>query len=290
MLDVAPELRTAKCPYCASPQVVQRPPSHDRPNPTFVLAFVIPEARAKTIARDWVRGRWFAPSAFRDAEIGDTRGVYLPSFLYTASAHTTFNASIGENYQEQETYTTTDSEGKTVTRTRTVTKTEWRSLSGTHAEYVSDIFVTASRGIPNEELDAIEPFDLRALHRYTPKVVSGWIAEEPSLGSEECMQLAQQEALAEIGRRLTDFMPGDSHRDLQYQTVLRDQNAVLTLVPVWVLAVRYAEDKPVVRLLVNGQSGKLFGKRPISWVKVTLFVLTILALIAGVYFLFTEVL
>lgn len=290
MLDVAPEHRTAKCPYCASPQVVERPASPDRPNPTFVLAFVLPEERAKTIARDWARGRWFAPTAFRHAPIGDTRGVYLPSYLYTASAHTTYNASIGENYTETETYTTTDSEGKTVTRTRTVTKTEWRSLSGSHSEYVSDIFVTASRGIPNAELEAIEPFDLRALHRYTPKVVSGWTAEEPSLGPDECMQLAQQEALAEIGNRLGSFMPGDSHRDLQYQTVLREQNAVLTLVPVWVLAVRYADDKPVVRLLVNGQSGKIYGRRPLSWPKVILFVVTLLVLIVGLYFLFTEVL
>jgi hypothetical protein len=248
------------------------------------------EERAKTIARDWVRGRWFAPSGFRDAEINDTRGVYLPSYLYTASAHTTYNASIGENYTETETYTTTNSEGKTVTRTRTVTKTEWRQLSGSHSEYVSDIFVTASRGIPNAELEAIEPFDLRALHRYTPKVVSGWTAEEPSVLPEECMQTAQQEALAEIGKRLDSFMPGDSHRDLQYQTVLREQNAELTLVPVWVLAVRYAEDKPIVRLLVNGQTGQLFGKRPISWVKVVAFVLVILAIVVGGYFLLTEVL
>ncbi len=284
MLEVAPEYRTAKCPYCASPQVVQRPPSPDRPNPTFVLAFVLAEERAKRIARAWVRGRWFAPNAFKNAEIDDTRGVYLPSYLYTASAHTTYTARIGEKYTETQTYTTTDSAGKTVTRTRTVTKTEWRSLSGSRSEYVSDIFVTASRGIPNTELEAVEPFDLRALHRYTPKIVSGWTAEEPSLGPDACMQMAQQEALAEIGARLGQFMPGDSHTDLQYQTVLRDENAVLTLVPVWVLAVRYADDKPVVRLLVNGQSGVLYGDRPISWVKVVLFVVTLLAIAVGGYF------
>jgi hypothetical protein len=169
-----------------------------------------------------------------------------------------------------------------VTRTRTVTKTEWRSLSGQHAAYVSDIFVTASRGIPNHELDAIEPFDLRALHRYTPKVVSGWIAEEPSLLQQQCYALAREEALAEVGRRLNEFMPGDSFRGLQYQSQLHEENAVLSLVPIWVLAVRYRPDKPPVRMLVNGQSGRLYGKQPISWIKVTLAVLAVLALIAAV--------
>ena len=30
---------TAKCPYCASPSVVERPPQPGRPDPTFALGF-----------------------------------------------------------------------------------------------------------------------------------------------------------------------------------------------------------------------------------------------------------
>jgi len=36
-LHVESHLRTALCPYCASPSVVDRPPQHGRPLPTFAL-------------------------------------------------------------------------------------------------------------------------------------------------------------------------------------------------------------------------------------------------------------
>lgn len=282
-LEIEPDQRTGKCLYCGSPQVIDRPPSADRPNPTFALGFVVVPERALEVARRFVKGRLMAPQAFRKAEVREIRGIYLPCYLYTASAHSNYSASIGENYTVTETYTTTVN-GKTVTRTRTKVKTEWRSLSGSHSVYVADHVVTASRGLPNDELEAIEPFDMRALKRFGPKIVSGWVAEEPSIHPGHCIEMARREAGEHIGRELAQFMPGDTHRDLRFNTSFHNENLELTLLPVWVLPVRYAEDKPVVRLLVNGQTGKTFGKPPISWLKVTILVLSILAIIAGIIF------
>ena len=271
VLDIAPDQRTGKCVYCASPAVIERPPSPDRPNPTFALGFVVTQERALGMARDWVRrSSIFAPTAFRQAEIDDIRGIYVPAYLYCAVAHSNYRASIGENYTVTETYTTTDSQGRTVTRTRTRTETEWRELAGQHASFVCDYVVTASRGLSNAELEAIEPFDMRALHRYGTTLVSGWTAEEPSMLEAHCLELARQETLGGIGHALAGFMPGDSHRDLQYQTRLSEEDLELMLLPVWVLPVRYADDEPMVRLLVNGQTGAVSGKAPISKLKVAI--------------------
>jgi hypothetical protein len=52
-----------------------------------------------------------------------------------------------------------------------------------------------------------------------------------------------------------------------------------------VLAVRYRADKPPVRLVVNGQTGKLFGKAPLSWPKIAITVLFVIAAISGVVWL-----
>ncbi len=54
----------------------------------------------------------------------------------------------------------------------------------------------------------------------------------------------------------------------------------LTLVPIWVFAVRYDEKKPPLRILVNGQTGKVFGKIPISWAKIALIAGALTALVA----------
>jgi hypothetical protein len=276
-----PNQRTAKCLYCGSPTVADRPTSPDRPRPIFAIGFVVPNDRALEIARRWIRRPFFAPSAFRRAVPSEIRGLYLPAYLYSAAAFCDWAAQIGENYTVTESYTTTDAQGRSVTSTRTRVETEWRALGGKHAAYVSDRVVTASRGIGNDELEAIEPFDLRALRRYSPEIISGWAAEEPSLSHAECVELARGEAVAQVGALLGTFMPGDSHRELRYRTWLEREDLSLTLLPIWVLPVRYAPDKPLVRLLVNGQTGKLYGKAPLSKLKVALAIVFIVALVTA---------
>jgi hypothetical protein len=284
MLQVEAGHRTARCPYCASPTVVDRPP-HQGPSPTFALGFVVTRERALEMAKKWKRSTWFTPKAFKDGDVKETRGVYVPAYLYTAAAHVDYSAEIGENYTVVETYTTTDSKGNTVTRTRTRTVTEWRSLSGRWSAYVDDIVVTASKGLHNAELEAVEPFDLRALRRYTPKILSGWIAEDPSIDPTNCREMAKQEAVQKIGKRLAAFMPGDSHRDLNYRTQLVHEDQELVLLPVWVLAIPCDKEKPPVRVVINGQTGRLTGRPPRSAVMITVFVLSILAAIGLVVLL-----
>jgi hypothetical protein len=274
--------RTAQCPYCASPQVVERPPALDLPNPHFVLGFSLGRAAAEAVARRWLRSRsLFTVSGVRTARISDIQGVYLPVYLYSAAARSHFAASIGEHYTETEHYTTTDSNGHVQHHTRTVTRTEHRPLEGVRDEYVADVVVTASRGVPNDELEAVEPFDLRALRRYSPAMISGWIAEEPSLGFEACLAQSRAESLGVVGGNLTRFMPGDSHSDLRYQTQFRQESLVSVLAPLWVLALRYDERRPPFRLLVNGQTGAAHGKAPLSWRKITLAVGLGLLVVAG---------
>ncbi len=277
VLEVPAGLRTTQCPYCASPAVIETPRSPDVERPTFVLGFVVTQDDALARARKFIRSSWFAPTAFAKADITLTRGVYVPAYLYTAAADVSYSASIGENYTVVETYTTTNSKGQTVTRTRTKTKTEWRSLTGRWQSYLDDIVVTASRGLANQELEAVEPFDLRALVRYTPKVLSGWIAEDPSIASSECHRVARAEAQDSIAARLAEHMPGNRHRQLEWTTQVAQEDLELVLLPVWVLAVRYDEEKPPVRIIINGQTAALAGSRPRSWLKIGLTNVTILA-------------
>lgn len=274
--------RTAACPYCASPSVVERPASADRPNPAFVIAFGAGDELPRRALGTWVkRQSIFADSALSHAKVEDLKGIYLPAYLYSAVARSAYRAEIGENYTETETYTVTVN-GKTETRTRTVTKTEYRSLVGEHVGYVTDVIVTASRGLPNAELEAVEPFDLRQLRRYDPALVSGWITEEPSQLPDECMALARQEAVALEGRRLSEFMPGDSHRELIYKTRVEWETLDPVLVPVWVLAVRYRLDKPALRIVVNGQTGEAAGKAPLSPIKIGIAVALAVIAVIGI--------
>ena len=222
-----------------------------------------------------------APKSIRAAPLENVRSVYLPSYLYSAVANSEYSADIGENYTVVETYQTKDANGKTVTRTRTRTETEWRSLSGDHKMYVKDVVVSASKGLPNAELEAVVPFDLRVLKRFDPALISGWTAEEASIPKHRCKEEAHQETMQLIGQTLRRFMPGDLHRNLDYSSTLYNEAVSLSLLPLWIFAIKYDDKKPACRIVVNGQTGKAYGQVPKSLWKIFLVIMFVL-LIVGV--------
>lgn len=276
-------VRTATCPYCASPNFVERPAATGQPDPQFVVTFVGDSKVARSALDRWLGSRTvFADSALKRAKVEDIRGIYVPAYLYSAVAHTHYTAQIGEDYTETETYTVTDSDGKTRTETRTVTRTEWRPLSGYHVSYVTDVVVSASAGLSNAELERVEPFDLKQMRRFDPALVTGWIAEEFSRGATDCEKASHGEAVDQIGGKLRQFMPGDSYSDLAWKTEVAWQSMDPILVPVWVFAVSYRETKDPLRVVINGQTGKITGKVPLSVVKIVATIVVMLAAIAAI--------
>jgi hypothetical protein len=276
-------VRTQTCPYCASPNFVERPPAANQPQPELVVAFTGDAAGARRQLDDWLGSRtWFADARLRRARVEDLRGVYVPAYLYSAVAHTGYTASIGEHYTETETVQTRDKDGNKKAETRSVTHTEYRALSGHHVGYITDVIVSASAGIADRDLQAILPYDLLHLRRYTPAVVTGWIAEEFSRDADDCRRASRGEAVDEVGLRLRRFMPGDSHSDLSWRTSVQWETLDPILVPVWVFAVRYRDDRPPLRVVINGQTGAIAGKVPLMWWKIALAVAVLGALVAAI--------
>jgi hypothetical protein len=272
-------VRTETCPYCACPSFVERPPAEGQPDPRFVVCFRADQAAARRAIERWLGSRsWFADSVIKRATIEDLRGIYVPAYLYSAVAHTRYSAQIGENYTETETY---EKDGKT--ETRTVTRTEYRALAGTHVGYVTDVVVSASHGLSHAELGRVEPFDLRQMRRYQPALVTGWIAEEFSRTSAECERASRDEALDQIGGKLRRFLPGDSYSDLAWRSTVEWESMEPVLVPAWVLAVRYRPNKPPLRVVINGQTGKIGGRAPIAWWKIALALAVVAAIALGVW-------
>jgi hypothetical protein len=264
-------VHTETCPYCASGNFVERPPTANQPRPALIVAFTADCEGARRQLDRWLGSRtWFADARIRRARVEDLRGIYVPAYLYSAVAHTDYTASIGEHYTVTETRETTDADGHKSTETRSVTRTEYRPLAGHHVGYITDVLVSASAGLADAELHAIEPYDLLHVRRYSPVVTTGWIAEEFSRTPDDCRRASRGEALDEVGLRLRRFMPGDSHSDLSWRTQVAWESLDPVLVPVWVLAVRYRDDRPLLRVVINGQTGAIAGKVPLAWWKVAI--------------------
>ena len=268
--------RTARCLYCDSPSVIDRRATIDRPDPKFTIGFSVDRKRAGQLVRSFLGGKRTAPFGLKRAVAEKVHGVYVPAYLYSALAVSRYAARIGEDYW----VTTVSRDSKGRTKVRRERRTEDRGLQGSHRTYLGDVLVTASQGISNDEIEAIEPYRLEELRLYRPGLVAGWISEEPTLSWTECLSLARRESDTKVGRMLRAFMPGDSVRSLDHETGFEHEGADLTLLPVWVFAMRYVPGKPPVRVLVNGQTGKVWGMIPISWAKIGLIAAVVLGLLA----------
>lgn len=279
-------VRTETCPYCASPSFIERPACAGRPDPAFAVAFTGDARWARDRLVDWLgRRSMFADPALRHARVEDLRGVYLPAYLYSAVARSDYTAQIGEHYTEVETKTTRDEHGNKKTETRSVTRTEYRALSGQHVGYITDVLISASAALDQRTLAAVEPFDLRQLRRWTPALVSGWIQEEYSRDADECSRTSRAEAIDAVGDKLRAFMPGDSYSDLSWRTAVEWESLDPIVVPIWVFAVRYRDDKDLLRVVINGQTGRIAARVPLAWWKIAIAVGLAFAVVAAILYL-----
>lgn len=267
-ISVDPNQRSYTCPFCESTYVVEftRDETPRQP-PEFVVGFAVSPEAALTRFRAWLAsGGWYRPGDLAQAVLDDRlRGVYLPFWSFSMLARSRWNASIGEYWYRTETYTTREN-GRTVTRTRQVRETEWWDLRGQHHRYYSGYLVSGSRGLSQADCLSVQPFHLAALKRFAPFFLAGWLSEEYSVERGQAEAVSRAEFARQAQQHVAAFLPGDTHRELHVQTEFSQVQSDLILLPVYLLSYQYAGKR--YRFLINGQTGKVVGQRPISWAKI----------------------
>ncbi|MFZ5832878.1 MAG: zinc ribbon domain-containing protein [Planctomycetota bacterium] len=276
------EHRSYTCPFCESTYVVEFDPAQSgRQRPEFVIGFAVTHEQAQDRFRKWLGdNQWFRPGDLKAAEVVERlRGVYLPFWSFSMLAESRWRASIGEHWYRTETYTVIV-KGKPETRTRRVQETEWWPLSGEHHEYYSGFLVSGSRGLTQADALRIMPFHLPALKRYAPYFLAGWLSEEYSVDRTSALQTCQQEFYRREQNAVAAHLPGDTYSKLQVDTRFSQVNSDLVLLPVYLLSYRYQER--VYRFLMNGQTGRVAGDKPLSYTRIGSAVGVAVAVIAAI--------
>lgn len=268
-----------RCDFCGSAALVPYEQTEAPIHPESLLPFKIAEAAVRETVRRWYRTRWFAPNRLKSAAMTDTvQGVYLPYWTFDARADADWTAESGYYYYTTETYR--DSNGQT--RTRQVRHIRWQPSSGQLDHFFDDELVSASKGVNEEILRQIEPFPTDQLTAYSPNYLAGWLAEQYQIDLIAAAQKSRKRMDAQLERMCARQVPGDTHRNLRVQTRYSSQTFKHILLPVWLLSYAYGKNK--FQVLVNGYSGKIAGRYPKSWIKITALVLAI-AMIAGIAWL-----
>ncbi len=279
-VDSPREQRSLRCPFCDSAYVAELPiEQRTAQRPEFIIGFEVSREKAQELFFQWIgKNSFFRPGDLvTKAATEKQQGVYIPFWHFSMIAMSDWSAQIGEYWYRTETYTVKNSDGKSEVRTRTVQETEWWPLSGIYRKYYSGYLVSASKGLPQQEALAIQPYRLNTMMRYRPMYLAGWMSEEYSVSRETAMAATEQEFRTRDYNAINAFLPGDVRSSLTVHTNLDVGGSDLVLLPIHVLSYRY-RDK-VYRFLVNGQTGKTYGEKPWSGSKIAAVVIALVLLL-----------
>lgn len=261
------------CPFCGSSNVNVDAHKHRVITPEGILLFKIDKNKAYQAFKKWIGSGWFHPNDLKNVTtLEKIQGVYVPFWTYDAQTESYWTAEAGYYYYETEYVTDANGEQKAVQ----VQKVRWIPVAGDYNHFFDDVTVVASKGITQDRIQKIYPYDFKQLINYEPKLLVGWQSELYGIDVKKGFQIADKIMDEYIYNECAKLIPGDTYRFLEVRTHKYDITFKHILLPVWISAYRY--NGKVYQVVVNGQTGKISGEKPLSWTKIFFFILFIIGL------------
>lgn len=236
------------CPFCDS-AIVADVTTQRKIVPQGVLPFKVLEKQAHVEMRAWLIGRWFAPNNIEaESRAEHFNGIYVPVWTYDSGTTTSYHGRRGRRVGS----------GKN-------RRTSWTNVSGTVTGAFDDVLVSGTKSVSAEFKDALGPWKTSDLETYQTEFLAGFRAENHTLGLEDGFFEAQRYMRTVITDWIRKDIGGDRQKITSSSTSFNDQTFKHILLPVWIT--HYSLDKNRYRLSVNGCTGKVYGQRPFSRLK-----------------------
>ena len=251
------------CPYCGSNQVMEAK-EIDTIAPGGVCVFRITEKEAIDNFKIWIKRRIFCPGkAKKNAKPGKIKGIYLPYWTFDTDTKSQYTGKYGIDKSY------TDDEGNKST------KTDWYRTAGYYEEFINDELVIATNRHDESILKGVEPFDTEDNVLYKPEYVAGFGAERYSVGLKEAFNKAKEYIKHHLVNKIQSKIKNDNNADkasvTEIETVFSNVKYKYLLLPIWISSFKY-NDK-IYQFMINGQTGKVSGKTPISFIRVAIAVI-----------------
>ena len=245
------------CPYCGSTQVMPVDNDEDVIAPGGVVPFEITKEKATQLFKSWMKGKLFAPNdAKKSCEAKNFSGIYLPYWTYDSQTTSPYEVKLG--------FDSTDSDGHTTT--------SYKTYRGIYERFIDDETVYASKKTVNPSINAVSQFDFTKLKPYNPEYISGFVAERYTLGLDDGWEQAkgfiQRTLKSHLGSKLKSTYKADRVGTINLSTVYDKVTFKYLLAPIWMASFKF--NGKVYNFVVNGQTGKVAGKAPISWLRVAI--------------------
>ncbi len=273
---VEPERVKVRCGFCGSDKVNVEAYEHRYHQPQGIIPFYESLEQAQTSFKKWIKKGLFHPSKLkRSAAIENLHGVYLPFWTYDANTSSSWSGDAGYHYTQ-----TVRMSVNGRMQSKQVTKIRWQFKSGNLNHFFDDILVAASQGIEQEMVERILPFRLEEVVNFDPRLMIGWEAEIYDTEVNKGWQKADKIMDYKIRHMCSAQLGGDTQRNLRVQSDKCDQTFKHIILPVWVCS--YIYQNKVYRFLINGQTGRVYGQKPLSWIKIGFCILLFILFIAAI--------
>ncbi len=271
-----------RCDFCGSASLVPYDQVKESIRPESLMPLKVSETQVREMIRQWYGQRWFAPSSLGTKAMTDTvRGVYLPYWTFDAHVDAQWEAESGYYYYETESYR--DANGNV--SQRQVQRVRWQPSSGSFSHFFDDDIICASKGINHDLLGKVEHFPTKELVPYNAGYLAGWTVERYQIDLIQAARSSRANMEAQLQQMIGSQVPGDTYRNLQIAANWSGQTFKHILGPIWLLTYEYHGRS--FQVVINGYTGAIAGKHPISAWKVILLILGVLVL-AGIIAFFAN--
>jgi len=263
--EVATDETTAAtfCFFCHNPVIMKgRLTGEQAPDRVIPFAFSREEAKEKLI--EWCRGRRYIDDGFfSDMQLEKLSGVYFPFYVVNSRVE----ASLSAQSQSLKVWVLGDIE---------YTETSVYAHSRAGEVTVSGLTLKAIDREDAELLNGVYPYDLSAQKEFSMGYLSGFLAEVRNQGREQLQPQATQTARTAAAELLEDTISG--YGAVTGQNLLVDgmeEDWKYALLPAYMMTYRYKDE--LYYFAMNGQTGKVAGRVPVSRPKLNRLLITITA-------------
>lgn len=254
-LMATPETAATKCSFCGAGVVIASRLSGEMA-PTLVIPFKISKEEATRAFKKWCRNGLLTPRGFMTADrIKSMTGIYVPFWLYDLNSHIHVSA--------------------TCTKVRTYISGDYRYTETSYFDASREINLNyvkipadASVKMDDAFMDRLEPYHYGELKDFKTPYLAGFLAEKAQFTDDQLLSRAREKISSYIESYIRSTYTGYSsvrYREKKINT--QKVKSYYVLFPVWMVVYDY--EKSEHTFAMNGQTGKVVGKPPISFGKVS---------------------
>lgn len=256
-----PLTTATNCSFCGSNMVLSNR-LEGRQKPEYIIPFKISKEQAMEAFRTWCKKGLLTPSGFMTADrVKSITGLYVPFWLYDVNCD-------GEALAH-------------CTKVRTYEQGDYIYTETKHYEVHRQVNLSydlvpadASEKMDDLLMEKIEPFHYDSLTNFNMPYLAGFLAENYSYDSNALFPKIKSRVHSYVSSFIRNTITGYTTVNIQHENIeVHKNNVHYVLFPVWMVCYDYKKSEHTFAM--NGQTGKIVGKPPLSIYKIILWFLGI---------------